>query len=429
MMHTHIGFTSLVVAGFAWVIGCALWDARRGGQAPARWRSTVAISVAVWVVVWALPLVDVAVNWTGNLGAILRYFVEGDHPSVGLGSGVGIMADEFRWVPNWLGAPTRVVPFVAYARSASALWLLVPVALVTLGLLAARRTGSRTDARMVGFAAVLLVVGTVAISSADEPRAYTFQWRAVVAAFIVVTCVWSIAAAIEWRVPRVMRAVALVAVLAVIGWGTLDMGISVASSDEYWGLEARGPVLGKVMRQLRASGLPEDEVVLVDHVGSDLPSLFDGVVNELAREGVDVRVQPELGRVFGEQRTATPQEADVVWKVTDEAPFVPRLLAQPDARIVADTSPLTPAELTEAVELRAQLGDQLRRAGRRDLRRLLDSSLVSFAVADVPGVDMAAAKRLAALNVEVDRGGGCPCGVVVATPGGRTSDGGRGTRG
>jgi hypothetical protein len=416
IMQIHISYASFVVVCLAWVVGWTLRDARRDHRAPERWRSTVVISAAVWVVAWSFPVIDVVVNRPGNLGKIARYFAGGNHATVGLRAAAGIMADEFRWIPNWLGEPTRVDALTGHAVGAPLAWLLVPTGLLVLGFVAAWHVGSRPHLRRVSLAAVLLLVGIIAISSADEPRAYTFGWRAVIAAFVVVTCLWAVAAAVRPRVSRPLGLVATGVVLALVVWSTLDMSVAVSSSAEYSGLEQRGPALGVVMDQLRHDGLPARSVILVEPVGPNLPSLFDGMIDALDRAGVDVRVNPTEGRIFGEQRTALPRQADEIWRVAELGSYVPALLARPGARLVARTTPLTRRDEREIARLQQQLLGELRAAGRMDLRTHLDSSLFALAVASVPGVDRSAAARLAALNQKVQRSGGCRC-AIVATPG------------
>ncbi len=415
IVQIHISYASFVALGFVWVLGCTLWESRRTRRAPDRWRSTVLISVAVWIVAWSFPIYDAVVNRPGNLGEIARYFIRGNHSSVGLRNGSGIMADEFRWIPNWLGATTRLEPFTAHARSASLLWLLVPVVLLVAGFVAAHHAGSRDDQRRVWLSALLFVVATVAIGNADEPRAYTFGWRAVVAAFIVVSCVWAIATAVPKSAYRPMRAIALGVLLVVVTAATVSLAVSVGSDTSYSGLEHRGPVLGQVMHQIQDQRVPKDSVILLRTLGTNLPSLFDGMVDALDRDGVDVRVLPRLGRVFGDQRTAARADANQVWTVIEAGSYVPQALRPAGARVIASTTPLTPPQEAEIARLQQQLIRELTDAGRPDLRSLVDQPLIGVTVLGIPGVDQAAASRLADLNQIVVSSGSCRC-AVVAVP-------------
>jgi hypothetical protein len=98
---------------------------------------------------------------------------------------------------------------------------------------------------------------------------------------------------------------------------------------------------------------------------------------------------------------------------------VPELLARPGARVIASTSPLSPAQDAELTRLQAQLRQQLTAAGRSELRAALDTSGVDvLAFAGVPGLDGHALVRAAALNKIVERRGVCRCAVVAVPSGG-----------
>ncbi len=169
IVQTHVGFLPLVVAGFVWALGWAVRDWRREDVVPERWRSTVLIASVFTVLVWIPPVVGVVVHTPGNLGSLVDYFTSGSHPSVGVRQGLGIMAAEFRFVPPWLGGAVRVRFSSADAVPSSPWLLLGPFALLALGGLAAYRTQSRDDRRMVGFAAVLLIVGIFTLCASTSP--------------------------------------------------------------------------------------------------------------------------------------------------------------------------------------------------------------------------------------------------------------------
>jgi hypothetical protein len=84
--------------------------------------------------------------------------------------------------------------------------------------------------------------------------------------------------------------------------------------------------------------------------------------------------------------------------------------------VIAYSTPLSPSDEAEASQLEAQLLDELRAAGRLDRAPELDSDLVAFTLADVPGIDAEALNRMGALNSKVARAGGCRCGVVAFAP-------------
>jgi hypothetical protein len=294
--------------------------------------------------------------------------------------------------------------------------LAVPVVLLTLAFVTSRRTHSSEAARRVTFATIVLVVGIVAISNADEPRAYTFRWRAVVAAFVVVVAVWSLLPSAARHLPKVAPTIGIACMLVLVGWASIGLGVSVADETTYQGLEQRGPVLERLMSQLRREGLPRDRRVLVQFEGDDLPSLFDGLVDQLDRAGVDVRVDPELARVFGEQRVGRPGHVDERWVVADGNVFVARVAARPGARVLAATSPLTRAEQAELDRLQLRVAAQLTALARpQDVGRL-DSALGAYSLASVARIDRVALTRIAVLDRKIEQSGSCRCAVVSIEP-------------
>ncbi len=414
---THIGYAPLVLAGFVYALAWTVVDARRRHAGPSGWRRTLALSVAVFAVTWIAPLVDVVVHWPGNLGKIARYFVGGNHASVGLGAATHYMADAFRWVPPWLGGSHRLEPFTGHAVPASLVWLAIPVGLVIVGAVAARVSRDRDLVRLVGLATVMLAVGVVAISGADEPRAYTFQWRATVAAFLAVACASAVVVAIGRRYGTdvaVGRRLGVLIGIAVIAWGSVVMTVAVVRRPSAL-LATREGDLRAMMKVVDASGVPHG-ILRVRPVGTSLPSLFDGVVNELDRRGVDVRVDPERGRVFGSARTIARSVQVPIWYVTEAGSQVPVLLARyPGARVIADTSPLDAAEENELARIQADVGRKLDAAGQTGRRQYLDSSFVGFRITGIPGITPLEILRLAQLNGRLERAGRCRC-AIVAVP-------------
>lgn len=410
IVQTHVGFALPVVTAVVFALVCLGLDARAAGRLPDRWRSTVAITSGALVVLWSPPMFDVLVNWPGNLGKIVKYFAAGTYNHVGLSEATGIVAAEFRFLPPWLGGGTKLGLFTAFAEPASRAWLLIPVVILALGAAAAWRSGRNGDRRMVALAIGLFGVAIFAISRADEPRAYTFEWRVVIATFIVVAGVQAVA---SWVSPR--RAATTLGTVLVVGialWGAVDLALRI-NDVEPTPLETRAAALAAVLPTIRAT--PDARRVLVRPSGSTLRSLFDGVINELDRARVDVRVDPELGRIFGNQRRGTPDQVDEIWYVTEDGSTVPALLRQPGAHVLASTSPLSPAENRELDRIQATLRTQLLRARRPDAVRYLDQPLFALIVRDIPGVNPVLAARASVLNQRVSRRDGCRC-TIVAVP-------------
>ena len=418
VVQTHVGFAVPVGAVVAFALACVVLDVRRTRTAPPRWRSTVLITLALLMVLWLPPILDVVLHWPGNLGKTAAYFADGNYQHVGISQAAGIVAAEFKILPSWLGGSDPTALFTGFAEPVSLNWLCGPAILLLAAGLAAWRTGDRHDRRAVALTTALLMVTVFAISRADQPRAYTFQWRVVVAAFVAVAGVQAITTLLAGRRTAARFAAGAVAV-AILLWGTIDLGVRVARPGPE-PLEDRRVELEQALPLIRHTAHENPRpVVLVRAVGTSLRSLFDGVINELDRGGTSVRVDADLGRIFGRNRVGTVRGADQVWYVTEQGSLTTALRTLPGARVVFSSSRLTPAENAELDRLQTRLGEQLIREGRRALARRVDEPLIAFLTAGIPGVDSELARRTAELNDRAEAHGRCRC-AIVAVPGGRT---------
>jgi hypothetical protein len=408
VVQTHVSYTPLVVAGFVWALGCTLIDARRQHAAPPRWRSTLLVTAGVGLMCWIGPVIDLVVHWPGNLTRVVSYFAGSERARVGWGSAARIMASEFHPVPPWAGGHEAVRFFSAGLIGAPAWWLLVAITLLAGGALAARATGSRDDGRRVALAALMLIVGIAGISRADEPTGYHFLWRVVIAAFVMVASLWSVSAFAATRLPGALRNACSVLVLAGVAWGLIAVAVSVPSVPS----DALSPAMRHIAQQLEHAGRPHGPI-LVRSTGEPVGFIFNGLIDQLDRQGVDVRIDTALRRVTGYERAITPAHAHATWYVTEHGSYVGLMLRVPGSHLIAGTSPLAPAREAEMSRLQAQLWDQLRRAGRTDLVGWLDNPYVGFKVAQVVGVDARAAFRIGQLASEVARSRSCRCGVVA----------------
>ncbi|MBM3676186.1 MAG: hypothetical protein FJW88_14855 [Actinobacteria bacterium] len=402
---THVGYASLLAVGFVWAIGMVVVDARRARRAPQGWRSTVVLTALVLVVLWVPVGVEVVANWPGNLGKVVSYFALGEHPVLGWDRALRVVAEEFRPVPVWLGGGDRT-DLLGHAVGASMAWLAVPVALIALAVIANRHRGRVENQRMVLFAAAELAMALVAVSRVDEPLAYTFQWRAALAAFLFVACLWSIWAAFEVAFPGLVRRGAVIGVIAVVAWGCGVRSFSVVA----YSTERREPFeneVGEVMRQL-AGRTPRSGSVLVEPVGDVLPTLFPGVVDELDRAGVAVKVGS--ARVFGAHRAVARDTGVRRWLVMERGSLVSSYVRD-GAQVLAWVSPLSQAEDRELTRLQDQLRRQLVAGGHDAMTEWLDSQSVAFLLAGIPGLDPLVVRRAGELNAKVGPNS-CHCAVV-----------------
>jgi hypothetical protein len=413
LVQAHVGYV-VIVASVLLTAATLLWFDRRAGRLTVDGRRKPARQSALALgVLWLVPLVDELARWPDGNGRLLfEHFVLGrsDEPTAGLRLGAGIVAGAFRLPPVWLGGDEATDPITSAVQPSSLAWWLVPLALGALGWFAVQRTRNRDDARLLLLPTVLLPVSVVAVARVTGPLAgYIHLWRLPVAVLFVLA---ALSAAARWLglldrpVGRLLLGGALAAVAT-----TAFLGLAreiVTHPDEVRDTEDEAAAL---LADLDGSERP-DGAVIVRYAGSPLPGLHAAVLNELDRDGHDMRVDPGAGWQWGYGREADPQEVDEVWYVLEDGQYKDLLTELPGAEVVADLSPLSAREEAELERLNRRLGAELVEAGRPELVEAMSSDLFGFAVADVPGVDGDAAARLVELNTRVAADGGCRCAIV-----------------
>lgn len=424
----HVSGALLVGAGFIFALGSIAIDARVSNAPPDRWRSTLVWCGAVAIVIWSLPLHAVTRHEPGNLVALSRYFRSGHHAVVGIGAASAIAAHQFRWLPPWMGAGYHVERLTGSALTASRWWLVVPGALLVAGAGVAfagpRDVGGRRAAlRVVVFAAWWFVIGIIAISRADEPRAYAFAWCALTSVLAVTAPTVVIAQRLADRARLVSPSVAMAVVAVVCTAGSVTAAHSILTAREF-PLEGLTPEMRAFEAAVGPDPVPAGQRVRVETVGTFLPSLGRGVVDLLDARGAHVGVPAGDGRLFNRSVVLPRSQADMVWYVTEEGAVGAQLAELPRARVLWSTSPLGVARERGLADLQAATRTTLVAHGRGDLVARLDSPFVaigrSAAEFAAGGVDAPTLQRLAALNALVYRSGSCRC-AVVAVPGGRSA--------
>jgi hypothetical protein len=266
---------------------------------------------------------------------------------------------------------------------------------------------------MVELAALVAVVSIVALARITvEASPYLFYWRVVVAAFVVVASVWSIAnwwPLVAHPVARSLATGALVVAL-LVGFGGLVVDV-VDHSDRVATTEAAAEGL---MNQIDRAGLPTQPVI-VHSLGSNVGGVQQGLIDALDRAGAPVRTSPQYSYRFAPHLAAEPAAAHDVWYVSEEGYRLSLLPEQPGARLVASWSPLPRDEERALRRLQRDAAGALTDHGAATRIPELDSPFLAELDArdPLPGVDAAAIRRIAALNQEVFASGTCRCSVVA----------------
>lgn len=429
-VQTHIGTALIVVTISLFAFGCVAFDAYRERTLPNGFRSIAFWLAGLSVLLWAAPLIGVLRGDPGNLGAVYKYFLAGSHPSVGIANALKIMANEFSPPFPWLGAGYRVEFLSGHALLSPFIWLLFPIGALFIGGFFAYKQvpdlGSRrNDLRAVLLAMLLLIASVFAISAADEPRAYTFAWRAIVAVFILLAAVQPLArSAVAFQPFMGLRVPARSAFLFAII--VLSCSLTFEAYDyERRGDSARGigsvlaPELANFERSFNWRALDNGERVLVVQASGSAshPGLTAGLVNALALRGRSVGVPSGAARVWGTHWVLRASNADEVWTVTENGSLTPGLLAQPNAKLLWSSTPLNSRDEARLAGLQAKLTSQLKLLGKPEYAAWLDSEIGAFVLArDIPQLQRSDISELASLLAKV--GDQCRC-AIVKIPGGK----------
>jgi hypothetical protein len=412
LVQSHVGYAPVVVGGALVALAWVVVDARRDARALAPWRMPVAASLAAAFVCWLPPIIEQVTHDPGNFERIARYFREAPEPVLGLRDGIGTFAAQYRWLPTWLGGSERFEPLTFQPSPASPWWLLVPVALLGVAFVVARRRRLRAEIRLVGLVAVLGVAGMLALTRLKQGAwSYMSLWRIPLAVVVVAVAAWTL-----WRAvanPPFARRVAGATVLgmAILG-GALPITRDVATADH---VASFHDDVAAVLDQLDTRGITD--TILVRNVAPALRGVAPSIIDELDRHGTPVKVDPRGRLVWGSSRVARPATVDRVWIVTEDGVRGALLSAAPGARVLAHTSPLRPAEDRELSRLQRQAALELMDAGRSDLVQWLEySNFVPLLHDEVPELDPATIDRIATLVQKAARTRRCRCTVVEFAP-------------
>ena len=417
LVQFHVGYLPVVVAPAIWAAVIVVLDRRRDtplavpGALP-RWRTVTAWTTGALVVLWSPAVYQQLTRTPGNVSALLSFFRHaGD--TAGLGTGAGIYAAEFRIPPPWLGGVDHLEFLSDRVRTAGVAWLLVAVVVLAVGFVASHRSGRRNDQRMLQLATVSALTSIVAISRVNVAlQEFLFYWRVISAVFVVLAAAWAVAHWARLDQRGAARAVTVAVLLLLIAGF-----FGVRARDDVWlrrhALGPRYEYADRLFRQV-ADDAPDGRV-LVRGVGASTSGFAQGLVDDLDRSGVQVRVDPDDAYQYGDERAARRADVDEVWYVSSDGSYRSLLDQYPQARLVASQTPLGRARERELRSLQRSMVDQLSAAGRPELAQYVDSSLFSTVVEDVDGLDERAVDRLSDLNRRVEASGGCRC-VVIAFP-------------
>jgi hypothetical protein len=406
LVQTHVGYLPLVGVAVAFGLVGAYLRTRAGSSTNGTWRRPIGWSLVVLVVAW-FPVALQEVVHEDNIRPLIRSLT-GTGAKLGPRDAAGIFGAEFHVLPPWLGGHTQLDSITRAVVPVSAAYVLVPFALLAVAALLTRR---HTRVRLpTALTALIFGVGLWSISRVvGGAEDYAFYWRVPIAILVVFVAV----ASVFYRLGLDRRPDALRATVVVLGAVVIFSSVTLAVRTAQWGeVSTAEPTARAMLAQLQREHQP-DGSVLVRATDVPLLGLERTVVNELDRHGKTVRVDADLGFQFGYTRTATPSQVEQVWYVVEKGQYLSVLTAQPGARVLWATDALPAAQERELRVLQRRLYDELKRARRLDKFAVIDSPLVAFSVAGIPGIDQATASRVAVLNEAALRNAPCRCAIVA----------------
>jgi hypothetical protein len=417
LVEAHVGYALVVGAAGTWAVVCLVRAERRAGRPVMAIRPWSLAGVAVGVIFLMPAALDAVRRPPGNLvhltKAALGVGPGSTLPLVGLRSGLGLMATEFRWRPPWLGGVDPIDPFSGGPHPAGLGWLVVGVVLLATAWSIARRGGRRDLCLLMELLALVATVGTLVISIVrGTPFAYLFSWRVALGAGI---CILGTAAAGEVLLIHRTRALRWGAAGLVALTMATSVSLTTAVVTTPSGVLPMAPVAAALATQIDDQH-PPTSPMLLRVAGTPLGGLHAALVDQLARGGRPVGVDPGLGPAFGWSRVASPDHVATEWLVSEDTVTTLTIEALPGARVVAATHPLPPRDEARLRSLVTMLSARLVAAGRADAVPELASPLAPFALATVPGLSRNSLYELARLDVAISQRT-CLCAVVAVPPG------------
>ncbi len=376
---THLPYVGLV-GGLAAFTAAALaimaWKARRAGDRAwlrriGRWS---AIAGGLGVALWAAPLID-QIWGVHNLTRIKDSVASPTESISGFRTGPAELLRNLDPVTLWT---RRDLSGVSLSRGVP--WF--AVAMVVLWALAAVGAWFLGHRRLVRLHAVVAAALALAVFSSTRIYGllwyYLFLWAWGLLTVMALATAWTAAVVARRRVPAARRSLAPRPLVVALAVATVLVAASavVANTDAVTARPDLSADLGSVTAQTvdalnagQVSGGGRSGHYLVRWVDRvTIGSQGFGLVNELAREGFRVGVDPGFGVGASRWRILDPADATAVVELVT-GPDIPAWDARPGATRVAYVDGRTPVERARYERLVPQIAQELRAAGLPDVAR------------------------------------------------------------
>jgi hypothetical protein len=408
MLQSHVGYLpmlgmivlSVIAVAWKWTGFDALLP-----RSPMHRRWVVGTSLIVLILCWLPVLIDQLFS-TGNIGAIVTYFVDpGDQPA-GFGTALATASDQLRLpAAPWLGR-SELTGTDGALLGASFLWLGLPLAaMVGAGWLAVhRRAFGAVRFQLVVTAASL--GGVIATARVIGPLFdWVVRWWWVLAALWWLSILWSLWSSFDsWITQHSARRVATSS-LAILSSIVILQAVTPIV-DDVSVTQAPSPSTGRVIAEfleptlasLRGSG-----PLLVVTTGSVRGDYGDALRLQLERSGIDVVAEPNMETHLGPERSESRRTpTGTLWIVSADSIAVFR--SDPAMVELGGWDPLTPAERAAFNAQKILLQDQLIAAGRVDLAEALTNGGggVDIEAVGINGVDQQLLRQVEAIRRKGD---------------------------
>ena len=408
MLQSHVGYLpmlgmialSVIAIAWKWTGFHALLP-----RSPVHRRWVVGTSLIVLVICWLPVLIDQLFS-TGNIGAIVTYFVDpGDQPA-GFGTALATASDQLRLpAAPWLGR-SELTGTDGALLGASFLWLGLPLAaMVGAGWLAVhRRAFGAVRFQLVVTAASL--GGVIATARVIGPLFdWVVRWWWVLAALWWLSILWSLWSSFDsWITQHSARRVttsslAILSSIVILQAVTpiVDV-VSVTPAPSPSTERVIAEFLEPTLASLRGSG-----PLLVVTTGSVRGDYGDALRLQLERSGIDVVAEPNMETHLGPERSESRRTpTGTLWIVSADSIAVFR--SDPAMVELGGWDPLTPAERAAFNAQKFLLQDQLIAAGRVDLAEALTNGGggVDIEAVGINGVDQQLLRQVEAIRRKGD---------------------------
>lgn len=375
----HVGYLPLVGVGAAWVLVGVIRAQRAGASV----RAPLLLALAISAVLWAPAVFEqIRQGADGNLvliarsafGARLPHMTQVNVDPVGLRTAAGVLADEFRFVPAWLGGPAY--PSGApggFAAPAGLGWLLVPLGLWIAATVVVRRHPDRRSAHALWLLGLLAVTALLGLGQVrGDLTDYAFYWRVPLAVLLVVVPIGVLARSLR---PEGGRGRQVLTIALVGGLVAATVATTAWVTDGDPAQDAVNPIVADLARQVPQSARNRGPIRFIQTGDLGLyAGVAVGLFDDLDRRGFPVGLTRRFAEAYVQGEHVSSRPGGRTWLVA-QGRNVSELLGRPGVRLLAESSPLSRTDELRLRRLQRRLSAQLRDAGRADLLDRLDLPL------------------------------------------------------